>query len=64
VYPGSFNPPYYRHFKLLRHRFGEAGRDMNTIIAIVLLLNNESLVKKLRGQENVLIFTKAERIRL
>lgn len=64
VYPGSFNPPHRGHFELLRHGFGEAGRDMNTIAATVLPLDDESLVKKLRGQENALIFTKAERIRL
>jgi hypothetical protein len=64
VYPGSFNPPYREHFELFRHRFGKAGRDMNTIAAIVLPLDNKSLVKKLRGQENTLIFTKAKKIRL
>jgi hypothetical protein len=64
VYPRSFNPPHRGHFKLLRHGFEEAGRDINTIAAIVLPLDDESLVKKLRGQENALIFTKTERIRL
>lgn len=64
VYPGSFNPPYRRHFGLLCHGFLEGSRDMNMVAAIVLPLDDESLVKKLRGQENALIFTKAERIRL
>jgi len=37
---------------------------MCIIAAIVLPLDDESLVKKLRGQENPLIFNKDERVRL
>jgi hypothetical protein len=44
--------------------FGKGDRDMNIIAAMLLPLDDESLVKELRGQENALIFTKADRIRL
>jgi len=64
VYPGSFNPPHRGHFELLRHGFMKSGRDMNIIAAVVLPLDDESLVKKLIGHKSPLIFTKAERIRL
>ncbi len=64
VYPGSFNPPHRGHFELLRHGFGQSGRDMNIIAAIVLPLDDDSLMRKLGGQKDPLIFNKAERVRL
>jgi len=42
----------------------QSGRDMNIVAAIVLPLDDESLVEKLRREENASIFTEAERIRL
>jgi hypothetical protein len=32
IYPRSFNPPYYKHFKLLYYRFEKGGRNINIII--------------------------------
>jgi hypothetical protein len=64
LYPGCFNPPHRGHFKLLCHGFRQSGRNICIITAIVLPLDNESLVKKLRGQENPLIFNKDKRVRL
>jgi hypothetical protein len=64
VFAGSFNPPHRGHFELLRYGFAESGRDMNIIAAIVLPLDDESLERKLQGQDNALIFTKGERITL
>ncbi|KAN0089981.1 hypothetical protein V8E51_018560 [Hyaloscypha variabilis] len=64
LYPGCFNPPHRGHFELLCHGKGKCGRDMCIIAAIVLPLDDESLVWKLRDQENPLIFHKDERVRL
>jgi hypothetical protein len=58
VNPGFFNPPHRGHFELLYHGFMESVCDMNIMVAIVLLLDDESLVRKLRGQESALILNK------
>jgi hypothetical protein len=56
--------PYQPHFELLYPGFMESGRDMNIIAAIVLPLDDRSLVKELRAQENALLFNKdVERLR-
>lgn len=64
VFPGSFNPPHCAHLELLRHGFMKSGRDFNIIAAFVLCLDDESLIRKLSGKKNAMIFTKAERVRL
>ena len=64
LYPGSFNPPYLGHQELLRHGFSRSGSDLNIIAAIVLPLDDASLIPKLRAQKGAQIFTKAQRVRL
>ncbi|KAI9668926.1 MAG: hypothetical protein M1829_005238 [Trizodia sp. TS-e1964] len=64
LYPDSFNPPHLGHFELLRHGFFKSGADMNLIAAIVLPLNDSSLERKVNNDDDPLIFTQEERIRL
>lgn len=48
VYSESFNSPHCEHFELFHHEFMQSDHDMNIVAVIILLLNDKSLVKKLR----------------
>jgi hypothetical protein len=64
VYPGSFNPPHLRHQELLCHGFSRSRSDLNIIAAIVLPLDDASLISKFKAQKGAQIFTKAQRVRI
>lgn len=63
-YPGCFNPPHIGHLALLRHVFEHSGRDMNIIAAVIFPLDDESLVGKLGPQNDDIILTKRQRVKL
>lgn len=64
VHPGSFNPPHLGHLELLRHGFTYSGRDYNIVAAIVVFLDDKSLIKNFASKKNPVLFTKTERVRL
>ena len=63
LYPGSFNPPHIGHYALLQHVF-ESGKDIGILAAIILPLDDDSVVAKCRAIGQSLVFGKAQRIRL
>ncbi|KAM0438747.1 hypothetical protein ACHAPT_001505 [Fusarium lateritium] len=64
LYPGSFNPPHQGHLDLLRYVFENAGEDLHIVGAIVIMTDETRLEDKLSNEENPLILTREERVRL
>ncbi|KAF4449322.1 hypothetical protein FALBO_16683 [Fusarium albosuccineum] len=64
LYPGSFNPPHTGHLQLLQHVFNNAGDDLHIVAAIVILTDDNRLQDKLSGEENPLILSKEQRVKL
>ncbi|KAJ4327175.1 hypothetical protein N0V84_002437 [Fusarium piperis] len=64
LYPGSFNPPHQGHLNLLRYVVENAGEDLHIIGAIIIMTDETRLEDKLCQEENPLILTRKERVRL
>lgn len=64
VFPGSFNPPHLAHLELLRYGLTKSGCDLNIVAAIILFLDDKSLVENFAAKKNSVLFIKAERVGL
>ncbi|KAI9682423.1 MAG: hypothetical protein M1829_000215 [Trizodia sp. TS-e1964] len=64
IYPGCFNPPHLGHYELLRHGFLRSGADLNIVAAIIIPMSDRSARGKLWNEDEPVVFTMAERIRL
>ena len=61
IYPGGFNPPHKAHLALLEHTMKNAGDDWYMPAAIVVLLDDEIVARKVDDVEKPLRLTKEQR---
>lgn len=64
VYPGSFNPPHVGHQASLSYAFNNSGCGLNLIAAIILPLDDNSLIMKVGTRKGAVVLTKEQRVGL